>query len=94
MIAKTIARQIGNQALVMIGAKNLIDTGNGLLLKVGRNAKGVNYLKIILDANDTYTMSAFSTRGIKITPKGEMSGLYNDQLNTAIESLTGMYTRL
>lgn len=94
MIAKTIARQIGNQALTMIGAKNLVNLGNGLSLKVGRNSKGVNYLKIVLEPNDTYTMTAYALRNMTPKVKGEMSGLYFDQLRPAIEQLTGMYTRL
>lgn len=93
-VAKTIAQQIGNQALTMIGAKRFVDAGNGLIFKVGRNSKSVNTIKIILNDSDTYTMSAYSIRGITIKPKGELSGLYFDQLNAGIESLTNMYTKL
>jgi hypothetical protein len=94
MIAQTIARQIGTKALFMIGAKRLLDAGNGLAFKVGRNAKGVNYIKIILETSDTYTMQAYSARGIDLKLKKELTGVYCDQLNTGIETLTGMFTRL
>lgn len=94
MIAQTIAQQIGKQSLVMIGAKNFAGSETALLFSVGRNSKNVNKIKINLDADDTYTVSGYSIRGIKITEKGKMSGIYSDQLNQAIESLTGMCTRL
>lgn len=90
--AQTTISQIGKRALYMIGAKQFAYGENGVGFKVGRNAKGVNHILINLDASDTYTVTAHAIRGIKLTKKGEYTGVYNDQLNTIIEQLTGMYT--
>ena len=92
--ASTTLSQIGRGALFMLGAKGFGYGPNGLGFRVGRNSKGVNYVMIKLDDNDTYTVTAKSVRGIKITDKGQMSGVYCDQLNSALTSLTSMYTRL
>lgn len=92
--ATTIYRQVGKMAMLMIGAKQFAASDDSLVFKVGRNAKSVNRLKITLDASDTYTVTAYSIRGIDIKQKGQMTGVYNDQLNSVIETLTGMYTRL
>jgi hypothetical protein len=41
-IAMTIKQQIGNKALFIIGAKNLVAVNNGLAFKIKKNAN-VNY---------------------------------------------------
>lgn len=92
--ATTTLRQIGRGALFMLGAKNYSFGPKGVGFRVGRNAKNVNYILISLDADDTYSVSAKSIRGIKITTKGQLTGVYCDQLKSALTSLTGMYTSL
>lgn len=92
--AQITLSQIGKTALIMIGAKQFSYGPKGMGFRVGRNSKNVNHILISLDADDTYTVTAHSIRGITITKKGEYSGVYCDQLNSVIESLTGMYTNL
>ena len=85
----------------MIGAKTLIDHGDALSFRVGRNASGVNRLKITLDASDTYTMTFTkvpSTRALCAgkDPKviAEVSGVYAASMKEVIEANTGLYTSL
>lgn len=93
-IAQTIANQIGNGALYMIGAKNLLAHDDGLSFRVGRNSKSVNYVKITLNSMDTYDVEYGYIRGMNYTVRNNESGLYFDMLRDSIERNTGLYTSL
>ena len=94
-IATTILDQLGGRMFVtMTGAKNLLDHGNGLSMKIGRNAQGVSHVKIILDPSDTYSVQFLSVRGVKVTEKATMEGVYADQLTGIFETHTGLYTSI
>jgi hypothetical protein len=79
----------------MTGAKNFLDHGNALSMKIGRNSSNSNYLKITLNSLDLYDVH-FS----KVTKMGEeksvkeFDNVYNDSLVEIFESHTGMYTSL
>lgn len=96
-IAKTILRQLGGGRLVMMtGAKNLLDHGNGLSFKFpNRTRSKPNYCKVILDPSDTYTV----TFG-RVTKYGELKnektveGVYCDMLVDLFERETGLYLTL
>ncbi len=95
-VAKTILNQLGgNKFAVMTGAKNFIDTGDGLSMRIGRNKTSSNYLKITLNMMDLYDV-----RFSRVSPKGgersvtEYNNIFNDQLVEIFESHTGMYTKL
>ena len=79
-VAKTILSQLGgNKFAVMTGAKNFIDTGGGLSMRIGRNKTSSNYLKVTLNSMDLYDMK-FS----RVSPKGgersitEYNNIFND----------------
>ncbi len=93
-VAKEIANQIGNRALFMIGAKQLISDENTLMFKIGRNANKINHVKIQLTAMDDYNMTFSYIHGMNITERATCKGVYADQLNTMIEYYTGLYTSL
>jgi len=97
-IARTILRQIGgNMALTMIGAKNLVDTGEGVSMKIGRNAKRVTHITIRLTADDLYVVDFIRVgRAPKFTTDlvANFSGVYAEMLRELIESNTGMYLSL
>lgn len=98
-VAETIRQQLGPVALALLGASNLVATTNetrendGLMFRVGRNAKGVSKLVIRLDPSDTYTVQAWRLRGADPTLLEEVSDVYVDSLHDVIERLTGLYTR-
>lgn len=92
--AKTIASQIGNKALFMIGAKNLAGSENSLHFKVGRNSMGVTHVVITLNSLDLYDMEFLSCRGTSRKVKAEANGVYADMLNEMIEVHTGFYTSM
>ena len=95
-VAKTILSQLGgNKFCALTGAKNFIDTGDGLSMKIGRNKTSSNYLKITLNMMDLYDV-----RFSRVSPKGgersvtEYNNIFNAQLVEVFEKHTGMYTSL
>lgn len=93
-VAKTIADQIGGRAFYMIGAKNLVNHGDALSFKVGRNSKSVNYVKVTLTPADLYDVEYgwVTKKGYKVRATDE--GIYCDMLHDSIERNTGLYTSL
>ena len=95
-VAKTILEQLGgNQFCMMTGAKNLVDCGDALAMRIGRNSSNSNYLKITLNSMDTYDMEfAKLTRMGEKKSVTEYNNIYNDMLTDQFTAHTGMYTSL
>jgi hypothetical protein len=97
-IAKTILKQLGgNKFIAMTGAKNLIDLGNGLSLKLpgaGFTKNGINYVKIILTPSDTYNIEFGKIRGTTYKIINTINDAYFDQLQEIFTSETGLDTHL
>jgi len=95
-IAKTILEQLGgNKFVAMTGAKNFVDCGDALSMRIGRNKTSSNYLKITLNAMDTYDMKFCKlTRKFEEKSVTEYHNIYNDMLTDQFTSHTGMYTSL
>ena len=96
-ICKTIIAQLGNLTLSMLGAKSLLDLGNGLSFRV-RGSRSVNYIAIELDAGtDTYSVRTAKigrAPSYQISNDNTLDGVYVDQLHTTIEGATGLATSL
>ena len=95
-VARIIWEQLGgNKFRVMTGAKNLLNTGDGLAMRIGRDSSNSNYLKITLNSMDTYDMEfAKLTRMGEKKSVTEYNDVYNDMLTDIFTSHTGMYTSL
>ena len=95
-IAKTILEQLGgNKFVAMTGAKNFVDCGDALSMRIGRNKTSSNYLKITSNAMDTYDMKFCKlTRKFEEKSVTEYHNIYNDMLTDQFTSHTGMYTSL
>ena len=95
-VARIIWEQLGgNKFRMMTGAKNLLNTGDGLAMKIGRNSSNSNYLKITLNSMDTYDMTfAKLTKMGELKSVSEYNNIYNDMLTDIFTSHTGMYTSL
>jgi hypothetical protein len=97
----SVAAEIRNQinfngtrnTMFMLGAKNLLDHGNGLSFRV-RGSKAVNYIKITLNDLDLYDMEFGKVWGAKYTVKATHEGVYADMMHSLIEKETGLATRL
>lgn len=93
-VAKTIAQQLGQRALVMIGAKNLFAGKTFLQLKLGRNPKGWSMMKIELNELDLYDLTFYKIRKFEVIAEKTVENVYNDMLHDVIESETGLRTSL
>jgi hypothetical protein len=93
-VGTIIAQQLGNKALFMIGAKNIVAGPDYLQFRLGRNANSWNVLKIRLNGLDLYDMTFYRIRKLKITSQKTIDNIYVDQLHDIIESETGLRTSL
>jgi len=97
-IAKTIIEQLGgNRFAAMTGAKNFTSLGNGLSFKLpgaGFTKNSINYVKIILDPSDTYTVEFGKIRGINYKVINTLNDVYFDQLQEIFTRETGLNTHL
>ena len=94
--ANVIINQLGNRALMMLGAKNLMGLKDdaGLTFKIGRNSKKVTHIRITLTSMDLYDVEYIYVRGTTIKTTNESNSIYNDMLLNDIEVNTGLYTSL
>ena len=93
--AAEILKQIGgNRFIAMTGAKGFAFSDKYMSFKIGRNSKGINFVRIGHNANDLYNMEFgfVSTRGIKV--KKKVKDVYADMLGTIFTKYTGMHVRL
>lgn len=89
---QTITEQIGDLALLMLGAEDLAPTGddNGLCLTIntpGRTPEGERETRprrmdttVILDINDTYTLTITYTRESETVTHLLITEIYDEQL--------------
>jgi len=84
----------GNKFIAMTGAKNFVVGPKGAGFKIGRNSKGINYVRIDLDGRDLYNMEFIQARGGNMKVKSKEKGVYFDQLRKLFTKNTGMYTSL
>ncbi|MCK5607528.1 hypothetical protein KAR91_36935 [Candidatus Pacearchaeota archaeon] len=101
--AEEIRKQIGSGAMFMMGAKNVgkghnEDGTEYLSFKIGRNSKGVTYVKVTLNVNDEYDVEFGKVgRGSRANPGptyrvlNNVNGIQADQLHETIEQNTGLY---
>ena len=92
-VAKIISQQLGNKALFMLGAKSLLDVGNGLSFRI-RGSRRVNYIKIILNASDLYDVEFGKVWGHNYKVVDSFDNVYCDGLHSLIRESTGLYTNL
>lgn len=107
-VADVILEQLGgNRFLAMTGAKNLIDTGDGIRMTIPRNKSKANRLEITLDMSaDAYNMRFYRYSPAhadhrrmtwvdeKVTEVKAFNGVYFDMLQELFTEVTGMYTHL
>ena len=84
----------GNRFIAMTGAKNFVVGPKGAGFKIGKNSKGINYVRIDLDGRDLYNMEFIQARGGNMKIKAKEKGVYFDQLRKLFTKNTGMYTTL
>jgi hypothetical protein len=109
-VAKTILSQLGgNRFIMMTGSKNLLscDNGTALRMQLISNKAKAKFLKIKLEANDTYTMTFSKVKRTKDTDLAALGvtyyheeyvevktleNVYDDMLQEVFTEVTGLYT--
>ena len=93
-IAKTIIEQMGGAGKIraMVGVKTFVVIEDGVSFQF-KGSRKMNYVEIILDPSDTYTMTLYKLMPKKMELKkiSEFDGLFWDQLKPVFESETGLY---
>ena len=92
-IAQTILAQLGgNKFQSMTGAKfSAIENGLAVSFK---GSKKANMLSVTLDPSDTYTMKFGKLSGTSFKEVSNHEDVYDDQLVTIFEDVTGLRTKL
>ncbi len=95
-VAATILQQLGgNKFLVMTGANNLTSDESALCMQLRRNKAKAKFLRIELNANDTYNMIFRKTcKNYTFPIVAEYKDVYADQLQKLFTEVTGYYTSL
>lgn len=96
---RIIHAQVGQRALVMMGANNLgigqDDNGYGYFsFRIGKNSKGINYVKIQLNAADTYDVEFGKIYKSKYKVISTAKGTHAENLHSTLKHHTGLETSL
>lgn len=92
-VANNIRAQIGNRALLMMGARNLVGSENSLSFQIG-GCPQVSHIKVTLEPSDTYKVEFFKIRGTNIKTVHTSEMIYADGLCQCIEVNTGLLLSL
>lgn len=92
-VANTIIAQLGGRKFCMMtGAKNLVGSTNSIQFAIGAGAKNkINKVRVVLDADDTYTVEFFNIRGTTVKTVAKHEGVYCDMLQDIFTIETGFY---
>ena len=93
--AQEIMRQLGGRKFEMLmGVKSKAIGKDGLILHIGKNPKGVSHIIIDYDrGSDLYNIRFGKIRMNRYNDIKKLKGIAVDQLDSAIEKNTGLYTR-
>lgn len=97
-VANEIARQIGQRALFMLGARYLVGGPDVLTFQITRSPKRVTHVRVTLTPADLYRVEFLRcARGISSKPPitvSELDGVYADSLRMVLERHTGLAVSL
>jgi len=90
-VAETILQQLGGTGalLAMVGAHDFVGDDHGVQFAF-RGSRKANKCRIILTADDLYTVEFWRIRGLDYVQVYEQDGLYADVLRTVFERETGL----
>lgn len=90
-----LAQLGGNKFIAMTGAKQLVAGSNSLQFSIGRGAiNKANKVRILLTADDLYTVEFYNLRGVNLKEISRHEGVYADQLQAVFTRQTGFDTHL
>ena len=91
MSSATTLQQLGGTGRLnaMTGAYNFLDHGNAVSFRF-RGSRAANYVKIELDASDTYTVTFGKVSRYALTKVQDFSTVYVETLRELFERVTGL----
>lgn len=92
-VAETIRTQLGAACCALLGANTFMGDVDSLQFRIKGSPKKVNTIRIVLAANDTYTVEFWYVRGLTLKMVAKEEGVYVDNLHSLIELKTGLYTK-
>jgi len=96
--ADVILEQLGgNKFMAMTGAYALVATKNGLSFKLPNGTEaGINYVSVMLDPDDTYSLSfqRWRWKTLEKVSETRVEGIYNANLRAVFTMHTGLDTSL
>lgn len=94
-VSNTIMSQLGgNRFCIMVGVKYPTYSSRTLSFQIGANSKKVTGVHIELDNNDTYTMTFFRIRNLRVEECAKVEGVYAENLREVFTRHTGIETSL
>lgn len=94
-VATEILNQLGGRKfLFATGSKNLAGDNKGLQMHLTTNKAKAKYLRIDLNANDTYTMTFTSMGKTSLIEKAKIENVYGDMLQKMFTETTGLYINI
>lgn len=89
-VAQTILNQLGGQGRLkaMTGARDFLAAPDGVQFHVGRNAKGVKAVSIVLTPEDVYKVTF---HGRRLGDGQVFHDIYAADLGRVFEAETGLY---
>ena len=92
-VAMEIKNQLGNEALMLMGAYHLAADEKTLSFKI-KGCRKIKHISIALNSMDTYDVKFTTWRKYDVKVVAELPNIYNDQLHEVIERQTGLYLSL
>lgn len=98
-VPRTILEQLGGgKFITMTGAKHFTGSDRALSFRLpgarGFCKDGINFVKISLNAEDTYDVLFLRLRGVQVKTIAERKSIYVEQLHDVIQTTTGLVTRM
>lgn len=98
MYSAEILRQLGGcQFIAMCGVQYPAFDGSQPTPNLSFKFRGspvANFCKIVVDGNDTYTVTFIKVRGTNVETVKELDGVYAEMLQDIFTETTGLYTHL
>lgn len=94
-VSNIILQQLGgNRFSTMVGMKYPTYSSRTLSFRIGSNPKRVSGVHIELDDDDTYTMTFYRIRNLRVEEIAKVSNVYAENLRDVFTKHTGLETSL
>lgn len=96
-IAEEIIAQLGGKPFaVMTGARQFTALESGLSFRIpwGIANHRINHVSVVLEPDDTYTVTFSRIRGMKVTEVTMVEDVYCENLAEIFRDITGLETRM